>query len=121
MAKITFNDYLSDVLDLHEGLMSSKELSEARESYKAFIAPAPKAPQHRCAKMKLPELEVEIANCLKSKEYYIEKCNKAGTEAPEYIKRFVAHAKAKLSMKHTKNDILALLTENSEISRQINK
>jgi hypothetical protein len=118
-SNMTFEEYCEDILDRHIGLMGEDERAEAYASYKAWMAPKKKAvvERHPDSKLKLSELEAKVERLLASQKIAIERAKNANAAV---AKEFVRQAEAALAGKHTKADLLSLITLSSQASRQLN-
>ena len=120
MNKLTFEDYLEDILDLHIGIMSDVEINSAKTGYIAFCAPTPKAAtlvSHPDSKMKLAELRNKVERFISSATITVERNQEKDLTL---VLSFAAKAKSVLDGRHTKAALLDLITLNSEANRHMN-
>ena len=120
---MTFNEYLEDVLDLHVGLMSEREINDARESYKSFTAPRVADPKHPDMKKTATELRSRCERLVSGQSNAVAKFSGAsGYESALIAARAsVAEGRRILSAKRvTKAEYIAHAEMNSDASRKMN-
>jgi len=116
MKKISFEDYVSDVLDLQVGLMSEKQIAEARTGYNKLFAPKPVVAKHRLSNVKVAELRKMIEHFVSSQKIAIERNSDKDLTI---VKTFIAEAEKALAGRAEKAELLKLIDLNSEASRSL--
>ena len=120
---ISFAEYIEDVLDLHIGLMSEKDLADAREGYERFIAPKQINPKHPDMKMSSADLIARCKRLVDGQAYAVAKfADQPGYEAAVIAaKEAIAEGHRILAAKRpTKADLIAHAQMNSNASRAMN-
>lgn len=115
--KISFEEFVTDVLDLQFGLMTEQQIADAKAHYQDFTAPKPRQPKHPDAGKKVIELREKLDRLLKSQIIAAERNTDLNLSA---TKMFIAQATEALNGKAKKSELLQLITLNSEVSRDLN-
>ena len=120
MNNMTFNDYCDDIINQSTGLMTEKQLEEARVGYKAWMAPRPAA----TAAAKHPDAKYAVSTLVKKVKVFIENQRRAAANSSGYdvtlSLNFVAKATEALAGKPEKSELIDLIVMNSDASRALN-
>lgn len=123
MARMTFEEYIEDVLDLHIGLMSKQEIEERRRAFEAANKQEKREPADPDMKKPLAELREHTARLVAAQKRAVQKF--AGTpgftDALTAASLAIAEGEALLAAKKpTKAQFIAHKTSNSNASRMMN-
>ena len=119
---MSFNEYLEDMLDLHDGLMSDAELDSARKSYNTFVSQK-SVTEHPDMKLPLAQLRERCQRLVNGQSGAIAR----SADKPEYAAAItiasaaVAEGQRLLSEKRpTKAQFIAHAEMNANASRAMN-
>lgn len=120
MAYMTFGDFCDDILGEMTGLMSQEEYRRAYAAYKKWMTPEKKEKKarHPDAWMTVNALRDRVAYLINSQRITIERHPELDLTE---VKAFVAYVEKKLEGRVLKKDLLDIIDQNSEVSRNLNK
>jgi len=117
MAIMTFEDFCDDILDLHIGMMTEQQIADARLLYSNHGKSAkPNAEKHRDAHLSAVAVRQKLERLLVSQKIDMQKYSHVDLTIAN---AFVAKAEAALARRTKKEDLLDLITMNSDVSRSI--
>jgi len=120
---MSFQEYVEDVLDLHIGLMSKREIQDARKGYESFTAPRISDPKHPDMKKNVTELRARCERLVVGQSNAVAKFSGVSGYENALIsaRTAVAEGRRILSAKRaTKAEYIAHAEMNSDASRKMN-
>lgn len=120
MAKMSFEDYVEDMMDMCISLMSDQQIASAKKDYATFIAkkPAKKEPQHPDMAMRLEDLRARCARLVASQKISVSRTTDEDAAAAGH--RAIEMGEALLAKRATKAELIEHAQANSGASRLMN-
>lgn len=117
MATMTFEDFCDDILDLHVGMMTERQIADARLLYANHgKSTKQNAEKHRDAHLSAGAVRQKLERLLASQKIAMQMHSHVDLTIAN---AFVAQAETALSRRTKKTDLLDLITMNSDVSRSI--
>jgi len=117
MSKMSFEEYVSEMFDVHVSLSSAEDIAKYRAAYNAEMAPKAKPvnEKHRDSHLKAIELREKLERLIKRSKVAIER----DSDLPITC-RFVELATLALEKRPTKADMFVLIDLCSDAGREQN-